>query len=64
MWVLTVIATTLFISSITFVPDLLEQVSDKTSISYLLLAAFFNPVIDGIALLVSVVLAVLSGKRD
>lgn len=50
MWKIVEIIGVIFISSITFVPPLLNAVTDKTSTGYLFLASFFNPTIDGIAL--------------
>lgn len=52
----------LFISSITFMPSLLELVSDKSNFGYLLLSAFFNPIFDGIMLIISVVITLFSRK--
>ncbi len=60
MWILVTAIATIFISSITIVPYLLELVTDKTTTGYLLLASFFNPAVDGIALLIVVVIALFS----
>lgn len=54
---------TLFLSSITIVPYLLEVVIDKSSIGYLLLTVIFNPFVDGITLVLAIIVAISSHKR-
>ena len=50
----------LFLSSITIVPYLLEVVTDKTSLGYQLLTTIFNPVVDGITLVLAIIAALFS----
>jgi hypothetical protein len=55
--------TLIFLSSITFVPSLLESIPDKSGLDYLLLSTFFNPVFDGITLVISILIVLFSHKN-
>ena len=63
MWIPVAVFFTLLVSSLTIVPQLLQTVSDKTSLGYQILLVIFDPIVDGIGLLVSVTLLVFSRKK-